>query len=156
MTASDLGELIEQYRAGLQAEIALLHRVEVVALRQQTAAGEGDLPAIHAAGDEREQLMAGLVALEQQLSEVRRELSERRFEARNLPGFPEAVALHHEASALVGRILERDRESVEVLASAELSKWNAVKAVEKGETMLTAYRRVVAAPPAATLVDKRG
>ena len=156
MTERDLAQLIDEYRAGLDAEIVILRRLEQTAARQREATAAHDLTALHAAADERDALMAALVAIESRLRDVRPTLSQSRERARRLPGYKEAADLHHEAVALVTRILKTDAESVEALAAAELARRDQARAMEQGETTLAAYRRVMAAPPGATLVDRRG
>jgi hypothetical protein len=156
MTSPDLEVLIEQYRAGLEAEIALLLKLEAVSAQQRTASDSRDLDALNSVSDARDRLTAGLVSIEEQLRKVRRDLSESREQARLLPGYSEAVALHHEAIALVTRILDTDKASLEALATAELARRDAVRAVEQGETTLSAYRKVMSLTPGATLVDRRG
>jgi hypothetical protein len=156
MTSTDLAALIDEYVAGLDAEIAILHRLEDTAGRQREASAAHDMPALHEAADVRDGLMASLVKVEEHLREVRNHLAQSRDEARRLPGYPEAAALHREAIALVSRILQTDADSQEALAAAELVRRDAARAVEKGETTLAAYRRVMTMPLGATLVDRRG
>jgi hypothetical protein len=156
MTSPDLEVLIEQYRAGLEAEIALLLKLEAISAQQRAASDARDLDALNGVSDARDRLTAGLVSIEEQLRRVRRDLSESRVEARLLPGYSEAVALHHEAIALVTRILDTDKASLQALATAELARRDAVRAVEQGETTLSAYRKVMVLAPGATLVDRRG
>ena len=68
-----------------------------------------------------------------------------------------AVALHREAATLVGSILTADQASLSALADAELARRTAVASLERGETTLAAYRRVLAPPVAsATLLNRRG
>jgi hypothetical protein len=156
MAESPLVALIEQYRAGLEAEIVILRRLEQTAARQREASASQDLHALNRAADDRDSLMAALVNIEGQLRVVRQTLSKSREEAKHLPGYPEAVRLHREAIALVSGILRTDEESVEALAAAELARRETARAMEQGETTLAAYRRVMTALPGATLVDRRG
>ena len=156
MSESPLVALIEQYRAGLEAEIAILRRLEKTAALQQEASAAGDLNALQRAADDRDAFMAALVNIEGQLRLVRQTLSKSRDEARHLPGYDEAVRLHRDAIALVSGILETDGESLNALAAAEFARRDAARAVEQGETTLAAYRRVMTALPGATLVDRRG
>jgi hypothetical protein len=156
MAESPLVALIEQYRAGLEAEIVILRRLEQTAARQREAGAAQDLHALNRAADDRDSLMAALVNIEGQLRVVRQTLSRSRDEAKHVPGYPEAVRLHREAIALVSGILKTDEESVEALAAAELARRETARAIEQGETTLAAYRRVMTALPGATLVDRRG
>ena len=156
MAESPLVALIEQYRAGLEAELVILRKLELTAANQKEASAVQDFGALNRAADERDGLMAALVNIEGQLRVVRQTLSNSREEARHLPGYPEAVILHREAIALVTRILNTDGESLDALAAAELARREAVRAMEQGETTLAAYRRVMTTLPGATLVDRRG
>jgi hypothetical protein len=156
MPESPLVALIEQYRAGLEAELIILRKLEQTAARQREASSTQDFTALNRAADERDQLMAALVNIEGQLRVVRQTLSTSRDEARHVPGYAEAVKLHREAIALVTRILNTDGESLDALASAERARRETARAVEQGETTLAAYRRVMTALPGATLVNRRG
>jgi hypothetical protein len=156
MSDHELAALLDQYRAGLVAEIAILHQLETVAARQQAATAADDLAALDQAADLRDSLMAGLVTIESQIRPVRETLSQARAQARRLPEYDETAALHQEAMALVATILKSDAESIEALAQAELTRREAVRAVERGETTLAAYRRAATVVPGATLVNRRG
>jgi hypothetical protein len=156
MAESPLAALIDQYRAGLEAEIVILRRLEQTAVRQHGASASHDLAALNRASDDRDGLMAALVNIEGQLRTVRQTLSASRDQARHLAGYAEAVTLHGEAIALVSGILRTDEESLEVLAAAERARRDAARAMEQGETTLAAYRRVMTMLPGATLVDRRG
>ena len=156
MAESPLVALIEQYRAGLEAELVILRRLEQTAARQREASAAQDLASLNRAADDRDGLMAALVNIEGQLRVVRQTLSASREEARHQSGYAEAVKLHREAIALVTGILNTDAESLDALAAAELARRETARAVEQGETTLAAYRRVMTALPGATLVDRRG
>jgi hypothetical protein len=157
MTTDDLARLIAQYRAGLDAEMVLLRQLAHVADRQHAVTRDGDFAVFHDAADERDRLMQGLVTIEAGLRDVRQQLTEHRDRASRLPGFDLVVALHKEAAALVNSILSTDRDSLSSLADAELARRSAVAGIERGETTLAAYRRVLTPPVAsATLVNRRG
>ena len=156
MTAQELTQLIEEYRQGLEAEIAILRQLEEIADRQHAASSARDVEALSRAADERDRLMAALVAVEQQLRPIRKTLSEAKDQARRLPGYPEAVELHKMAIALASGILRTDSSSLDALAKAELARRDLARAMEQGETTLAAYRRVMMTAPGATLVDRRG
>jgi hypothetical protein len=156
MSESPLVALIEQYRAGLEAELIILRKLEQTAARQREASSTQDFSALNRAADERDELMAALVNIEGQLRVVRQTLSTSRDEARHLPGYAEAVKLHREAIGLVTGILNTDDESLDALAAAERARRETARAMEQGETTLAAYRRVMTALPGATLVNRRG
>jgi hypothetical protein len=156
MPESPLVALIEQYRAGLEAELIILRKLEQTAARQREASSSQDFSALNHAADERDELMAALVNIEGELRIVRQTLSRSRDEARHLPGYTDAVKLHREAIALVTGILNTDDESLDALAAAERARRETARAMEQGETTLAAYRRVMTALPGATLVNRRG
>lgn len=157
MTTDDLARLIEQYRAGLDAELSLLHQLDAIAHHQRTVTTGGDFRAFGNAADERDRLMQSLVTIEAGLRAIRQTLTEHRDEAARLTGFEEVIHLHREAAHLVGGILSTDEQSLSALADAELARRSAVVGLERGETTLAAYRRVLAPPVAsATLLNRRG
>lgn len=153
----DLAALMTQYRAGLDAEISLLGRLEQLAARQREAAARGTMAELAAAVDERDRVMASLVALEHELKPVRLTLHAHRDTLARLPGFPELVERHAQAAALVASISSTDRESLAALQDAERARRAAARMIEQSESTLAAYRRVVSPPLAsATLVDRTG
>jgi hypothetical protein len=156
MDKASLTSLIEQYRSGLEAEMTILQRIQHASERQHEAAAAHDLEALHKAADDRDALMAALVSIESELRDVRVTISKNRKDARPLPGYTEAAELHTRAMALAAKILKTDEDSKEALAKAEQARRDQARAVEQGETTLSAYRRVMSVPPGATLVDRRG
>lgn len=156
-SAEALTRLIEQYREGLDAELALLRQLAEVAGRQGVRSRAGDSQAFAADADERDRLMRGLVTVEAGLRAVRARLSEHREAARHLKGFEEVTSLHRDAADMVNRIMSTDQQSLRALADAELAWRSAVAGLERGETTLAAYRRVLTPPILApSLVDRRG
>jgi hypothetical protein len=154
---SDLLALIEQYRAGLEAELALLHRLERVAVRQRDASHAGDLEQLRVVTDERDQLMASIVTIEHQMKPIRLTLLERRDDLTASEEYQELAALHKNAAAMVSTIVASDQQSLGALKEAELARRFAARSIEQGETTLAAYRRVVAPPLAgATIVNRKG
>ena len=157
MTPDDLARLIEQYRAGIVAELNLLRQLAEVSARQHDVSRRGDFVTLHDATDAREGLMRSLVMIEEGLRGVRQSLTDHREIASKLPGFDEVAALHAEAAQMVGTILSKDQESLSALADAELARRSAFANIERGESTLAAYRRVLAPPVAsATLLNRRG
>lgn len=157
MTPEALARLIEQYRAGLEAEMAILRQLEGVSTAQGALATGGDFGGFSSSADERDRMMQGLVAIEADLRVVRKQISEHRAAASQMPGFGEVAKLHRDAAHLVGRIIGTDEQSIAALADAELARRSAVAGIDRGETTLAAYRRVLAPPLAsAKLVDKIG
>lgn len=157
MTPDDLARLIEQYRAGIVAEVNLLHQLSDVSARQHDVTHRGDFVRFNAASDAREGLMRSLVMIEEGLKGVRQALKDHHDIASRLPGFDEVVQLHREAAEMVGAIMTKDQESLSALADAELARRSAFANLERGESTLAAYRRVLAPPVAsATLLNRRG
>jgi len=156
VSTPDLGALIEQYRVGLEAEVVLLGRLEAIAARQLKTTQVSDIPALQRAADERDALMSGLMAIEQEVRPIRGTLSEARIEARRLPGFAHVAELHEATARMVKDILETDRDSIRALEQIVSSRRVAAQAAEQGEATLAAYGRALAFPPSATLVNRTG
>jgi hypothetical protein len=157
VTRDEAARLVDEYRAGLEAEIALLHQIDRASMQQRAGAGSGDFSALDAAADERDRLMQALVTIEATVRLVRAALAEGRQMASEVPGFLEVVAMHRDAVRLVGRILAADEDSLAVLADAELARRSAAASLERGGATLAAYRRVlIPSAASARLVDRRG
>ena len=155
MTIHDLEETLREYGAGLDAELVLLHQLQ--RMPGATDAEAPDLTRLAEIADERERVVAALVTLEHNLKPLRAVLAERRHELRGLPAFEAVAARHREAGELVALILATDSESLDALREAESARREAATAVERGETTLAAYRRVVAPPNEyARIVNRRG
>jgi len=152
-----LVDALAHYRAGLEAEIALLEHLALVAGRQRSVTARRDFEQFGVEGDERDRLTRALVTVEEGLKPVRARLATARDRAATLDGYSDVVALRQRAAALVARILATDEESMQSLADAELARRAAVASLEQGETTLAAYRRVLTpAAGQASLVDRRG
>lgn len=157
MNEHALVDALAQYRAGLDAEIALLEQLAVVAARQRGVTARRDFEQLGIEGDERDRLTRTLVAVEEGLQPVRARLAQARDRVPTLGGYADVVSLRQRAAALVARILATDEESMQSLADAELARRAAVASLEQGETTLAAYRRVLTPPLGhASLVDRRG
>lgn len=157
MNAHDLPPLVAQYRAGLEAEMTLLHRLETLANRQRDTSTAGDLDALAVLTDERDHVMAGLVTIEHELKPIRMALLEYRRTLDDIDEFQVVSALHREAAGLVDRIVNQDRNSLDALKEAELARRFASQSLGQGESTLAAYRRVVAPPVGGpNLVNRKG
>jgi hypothetical protein len=157
MTRDELPQLVAHYRAGLEAEMTLLHRLESLAAQQRETSEAGDLEALAAVSDQRDRVMAGLVRIEHELKPVRMMLLEHRRTLDSVTEFSDVAALHQSAAALIERIVADDRSSLESLKQAERARRFAAQSIEQGETTLAAYRRVVAPSlPGAALVNRKG
>ena len=157
MTPQDLPQFVAQYRAGLEAEMTLLHRLEWLAVRQRETSEEHNLEALALVSDQRDRVMAGLVTIEHELKPIRMALLEFRKSLDDVGGFQEVAAMHREAAELVERIVGSDRSSLDALKEAELARRFASQALGQGESTLAAYRRVVAPEvPGASLLNRKG
>ena len=157
MIGSSLALLVGEYRAGLEAEMALLRRVDALSREQREITRAGGLERLVPITEERDRLMAALVQIEHGLRPIRQKLADARATLAHAPEFQDVAALHREAADLAEAILTSDRDSVEALKSAELARRSAAQALEQGENTLAAYRRVVS--PSLTspaLVNRRG
>ena len=153
----DMAALLAQYRAGLDAELTLLHRLQEVANQQREATVAGDFDALNTVSDARDAVMANLVTIEHELKPIRLTLASRAGELADDPEFQDVAARHREAAVRVAAILTSDRESLESLKEAESARSFAARTLEQGETTLAAYRRVVAPHVSgAALVNRKG
>jgi hypothetical protein len=154
---TDLAPLVSQYRAGLEAEMAILRRLDALSAQQHEVARSGDVDRLNAITEERNRLMTTLVTIEHDLKPVRQQLVRSRAQLGSIVEFQEVVAMHHDAAELVTAILAVDRTSLDALKEAEFARRTAAQTLEQGESTLAAYRRVVSpALSPATLVNRRG
>jgi hypothetical protein len=100
--------------------------------------------------------MRGLVEVEHELVPLRTALAQARHELAGDQEFQAVAARHKEAAAMVNRIIASDEQARHALEQAEIARRSAASAMEKGETTLQAYRRVVTPSSNATLVNRRG
>jgi len=157
VSADELVHLVNQYQAGLEAELVLLRQLEQVAARQRESTEAHDFAHLAIAGDERDRVTRSLLAIEQGLAEVRKTMQASQAEVMALEGFQAVLALRQQAAELVAHILATDRESLKSLADAELARRAALASLERGDTTLAAYRKVLAPPvSSAALLNRRG
>jgi hypothetical protein len=157
VTDHDALILLEQYRAGLEAEIALLRQLDTIAERQRDTTETRDFEQLARESDVRDRLTQTLVTIEKGVREVRESLNASKMDLSRFEAFQQVVRLRHAAAELVQRILKSDGESMKALGDAELARRAALASLERGETTLAAYRRVIAPPvSSAALVDRRG
>lgn len=149
--------LVAEYKAGLEAEIAMLRRLVALAERGREVAQSRRLDALTEISDARDRIMASLVTVESQLQPIREALARQRERLVHLEAFAEVAALHREAAALATAIVDTDTDSLAALREADMARRFAAESLEKGESTLAAYRRVVMPSLAnATLVNRRG
>lgn len=157
MTTDELAGLLDEYRAGIDAELNLLKQLADVSTEQRQATQTANFAAFGGVSDARDRIMRSLVTIEEELRSVRQALIDHRELAMQIDGYEEVARRHREAVALVNEILAADQRSIAELVNAELARRSAVAGLERGETTLAAYRRVLSPPVAsAKLVDKLG
>ena len=100
----DLQSMVAEYRAGLEAELALLRQLDSLSVRQHEASVAGDLGALPAMHEARDRVMAGLVAVEHDLKPLRASLAQRRHALQQMPAFQTVATLHAEAADMVTRM----------------------------------------------------
>lgn len=157
MTRQELELTLEEFRKGLETELALLRQLQAVALQQRDVTAARDFDQFKIVSDERDRLTRSLLAVEQGLSESRDLLTRVRDQAASIPTYGTILALRQASTDLVNEILAGDRTAMKVLADAEVARRAALASLERGENTLAAYRRVLAPPISnAGLVDRRG
>ena len=157
MTPDELARLIDEYAAGLEAQLRLLRQLDTIAARQRDITLVKDYVAFNKASEPREQLTHALLAIEERLKPIRARLAEQRREASALPTYARVLALYKEAQDMIERILAIDQESLRVMTDAEAARRLALASIGQGEATLAAYRKVLAPPVAsATLINGRG
>ena len=158
MITSEFAPLLVQYRAALEAQITLLHHLLELAARGRSQAHDVSRPSdLHDVIDERERLMGTLVSLESQIQPIRNRIAGARNQLSHLAEFREIVELHRQAVALVEEVVHTDDQSRVALRDAELARRATAESLEKGESTIAAYRRVVMpSVSGAALVNRKG
>lgn len=157
MTRHEIEQLLAQYRAGIEAELVLLRQLASLAERQKASTESRNFEQLSAESDERDRVTRSLVALEDGLGDVRHRLATVKAQAAMLPAYDVIVEMRRQAAELVSSVLSVDQESLKCLADAEMARRAAMASLEKGETTLAAYRKVLTPPVEhAALVDRRG
>ena len=157
MTRDELELRLEEFRKGLETELALLRQLQVVAAQQREISAARDFDRFKIVSDERDRLTRSLLAVEQGLTDSRNQLTSWRAQAANIPVYGTILALRQASTDLVNEILACDREAMKVLADAETARRAAMASLARGENTLAAYRKVLAPPiQNAGLVDRRG
>lgn len=157
MTEANLEQCLATYGAGLQAELALLHQLEPLALAQRAASERNDLEELTRIGEARARFMTALVQMEHELKPVRETLAMHLPAARRLAAFPDVLSRHRLAGEMIDRIMASDREVLQQLQDAERARREAAQSLESGEATLAAYRRVLTPRiESVGLVNRRG
>lgn len=157
MTRGELELRLEEFRKGLETELALLRQLQIVSAQQREISAARDFDRFKIVSDERDRLTRSLLAVEQGLADSRDHLTSWRAQAAGIPVYGTILALRQASTDLVNEILACDREAMKVLADAETARRAAMASLERGENTLAAYRKVLAPPiQNAGLVDRRG
>jgi hypothetical protein len=157
VTHEDLALALEEFRKGLETELVLLRQLQIVATQQREVSAARDFDKFKIVSDERDRLMRSLLAIEDGLAGDRELLTRQRDRASVLPVYGTILALRQASSDLVNEILTIDRAAMQVLADADVARRAALASLERGESTLAAYRRVLAPPVKnAGLVNTRG
>jgi len=104
----DLRPAVAEYRAGLEAEIAMLHQLAALAEREREVTGGAALSVLDEISDARDRMMASLVAVESQLQPTRRRL----LESIDVIKGPSAAALYvlGRKQQRIGHVVHQDRD----------------------------------------------
>lgn len=157
MTRGELEIALDEFRRGLEAELALLRQLQAVAGAQRAVTDVGDFDRFQAISDERDRLTRSLLAIDQGLAVTRATLGGLRDEASGIPVYGAILALRQASTDLVNEILACDQAAMKALADAELARRAALASLERGDITLAAYRRVLAPPTTnASLLDSHG
>ena len=157
MTHEDLALALEEFRKGLETELVLLRQLQIVAAQQREISAARDFDRFKVVSDERDRLTRSLLAIEEGLAGDRELLTRQRERASSLPVYGTILAQRQASSDLVNEILAIDRAAIQALADADVARRAALASLERGESTLAAYRRVLAPPVAnAGLVNTRG
>jgi len=150
-------DVLLAYADGLDAEIAILRKVDALALEQRSAWARDELLPLGSLATRRAALMHELAATETRIAPLRDRLRGDLVRARRTPGYPRAEALGEEAQALIRTLMAADRKFLIDLEASLEDRRREAHDLDTGGATLAAYRRVVA-PRVATagLFDQRG
>ncbi|MCX6537721.1 MAG: hypothetical protein NT151_02110 [Acidobacteria bacterium] len=157
MSDEHLRQHLALYGPGLEAEVALLHQLQRLALAQRDALDGQATDLLSRIAQERDRIMAALVTIEENLRTTRQELAANREAVAGMDGFAEIAQLHRTAADLVATIVHSDQDTQQALQEAEVARRFAADTLNVAGSTLAAYRRVVAPPVTGVgLVDRRG
>src|SRR5215207_9354495 len=97
--------MLAEYRAGLDAELALLRQLDALSARHAEAIAAGNVGSLRDVHDARDGVMRNLVSVEHGLVPLRAALAAARAEMAHLRDFQQVVELHAQAAAMVNRII---------------------------------------------------
>jgi hypothetical protein len=144
----DLDEVLREYRAGLEAEMALLHRLERLDTSRHDATSHEGVIELALLADEREKVMVSLVNIEHTLKPLRAQLVEARATLQGDAAFQEVAQLHRRASwpPTAGRC--RRSRTPSTPAASPPSRWKRVN--RRSPPTAASWRRQSAAPASST------
>ena len=94
MNRDQLLPLVDQYRAGLDAELMLLHRLQALSIEQRRVSQTGSISDLQSTVDDRDRVLATLVKVEHELKGLRQVLAAGREWLADSPAFQEIVERH--------------------------------------------------------------
>src|SRR6188472_413869 len=100
----ELHAMLAEYRAGLEAELALLRQLDALSARHGAAVTSGDVAALRSIHDARDGVMRSLVSVEHELVPLRATLALQREQLAGNRDFQHVAGLHAEAASMVNRI----------------------------------------------------
>ncbi len=159
MSTADLAALIEQYRTGLEAELVLLVLLQEIAARQQETTQRGRYRrSAGASATSATRSPSELVTIEQQIRPAHETADARgRPRRTGCRDSTHAVGSAPDRRAHGERTFSRSTATRFVRSSrSSRDRRTATQAAEQAEATLAAYGRMLAPPPTATLVNRRG
>lgn len=147
MIGGETARMLAHYRAGLEAQIALLGQIEGIASRQRTVSESRDFEQLAIESERRDSLTWSVVEIEQSFAAGWRAMAAS-GQVAWLEGLSEVVSLRRTTATLIARILATDQLSLQSLANVELAHRAALASLERGETTLAAYRKILTPPEA--------
>lgn len=152
-----LRHLLQEYRVGLDTQLALLDALLGLAAAQHDATRADDLLRLGVASAERQEVVATLLDLERELYPWREELARHAQDTRGDDEFAEVSLLHRRAEQRIADVLAFDRETRAQLDRLDRTRRQVAQELEAGEATLAAYRKVLSpACPRSAIVDQRG
>jgi hypothetical protein len=115
VTSHHFVPLVEQYRAGLDAKLMLLHRLQAIAVDQRRATETVSVSEMQTTIERRDRVMATLAIVEHDLRNLRQQVLKHWQHLADMPAFEEIVALHREAAVLVADIVAVDEDSIQAI-----------------------------------------
>lgn len=143
--------------SGITQELALLDQLQLAATEQRVTSESRDFERFATVSAERDRLTRALLDVESQIADARLRAMPVLESTPEIAEHAEVLELCRRSDVLVAEILRCDREAMKLLADAEVARRAALTSLEKGETTLAAYRRVLTPTEThAGILDQRG